>query len=307
MRRSGIIPCTLILVVLSVIFLSCGIKNEPVLQYDDIDTPVRTASTPKKIVSLAPSNTEIVYALKLQDSLLGVTDYCNYPPEADSKIHVGGFSTIDIEKTIALQPDLILAAEIHSKSVTPALEKIGFNVLTLNPKTLSAILKDIMLVGELTGNKDQATELNNALQNRVDAVSNKSKVIPVEQRRRVLLLIWHDPLMAAGNGTLIDDMIRTSGGTNIAQDIAGHGAISLETILARDPQVIIAPVSMGKPENPLWDYLNTDARLKNTSAIKNKCVYQVDGDLVYRFGPRAVQGLEQLSNFIYPETSNTDK
>jgi len=307
MRIPRIILTIFTLLGLLLIFLSCSTKNEWIPQYDDTGAPVKTFTLPQKIVSLAPSNTEIIYALKLQDSLLGVTDYCNYPREAANKIHVGGFSTVDIEKTISLQPDLVLAAEIHSKSVTPALEKIGFNVITLNPKTLSAILKDIKLVGELTGKKDQASELNNDLQNRVNAVLNKSKAIPVEQRRRVLLLIWHDPLMVAGNGTLIDDMIRISGGNNIAQDITGHGAISLETIVARDPQVIIAPASMGKPENPLWNYLNTDTRLKQTSAIKNKCVYQMDGDLVYRFGPRAVQGLEQLSNLIYPETSNTVK
>ncbi|MCX6005544.1 MAG: cobalamin-binding protein [Chloroflexi bacterium] len=305
-----ILPVNLrIIIVLGflIILLSCSVKSEPSLLYDDIGSPIKITSTPKNIISLAPSNTEILYALGLQDSLVGVTDFCYYPPEAMKKMHVGGFSTVDIEKTVALQPDLILAAEIHSKNVTPALQKIGFNVVTLNPKTLNAIFKDIMLVGELTDKKVQATELVNVLQQRVDTVFDKTKNLPVEKRKRVLLLLWHDPLMAAGNGTLIDDMLRVSGGYNIAQDIPGYGVISLETILARDPEVIIAPASMGKPENPLWNYLNADPRLKQTSAIKNKCVYQMDGDIIYRFSPRAVQALEQLANFVYPGASSAPK
>ena len=118
---------------------------------DDGGNSVKIDAVPQRIVSLAPSNTEIIYALGLQDRLVGVTEFCNYPPDALNKPRVGGFSTVDIEKAVALQPNLVLAAEIHSKNVTPALQKIGFKVVTLNPKTLAGILGDIELVGKITG------------------------------------------------------------------------------------------------------------------------------------------------------------
>ena len=142
---------------------------------------------------------------------------------------------------------------------------------------------------------------------RIEAISQKTKALPLEKKPRVLLLLWHDPLMAAGNGTLINDLIVNAGGNNIATDIEGHKAIGLETIISRDPEVIIIPVGMEKAESPLWNYIVTEPRLKNISALKNNRVYRMDGDLIYRFSPRAVSGLEQMAGFIHPQAFGGNK
>jgi len=271
----------------------------PDLVYDT-GSQVRPIPEPQRIISLAPSNTEIAFELGLGDKLVGVTEYCNYPPEARKKTLIGGFSTVDIEKTVALQPNLILAADIHSKSATPALQKIGFNVITLNPKTLETVLKDMTLVGQVTGQEGRSRSLVDNLNNRIDYVRLKTSDLKPDGRPRVLLLVWHDPIMAAGRGTLIDDMINIGGGTNIAGDINGYQAISLEAVITRNPDVIIVPLSMGKDESPLWNYVNTEQRLQSVNAVKNGRIFRIDGDVALRYGPRSIQALEQFAGYIHP-------
>jgi iron complex transport system substrate-binding protein len=280
---------------------ACSTPAAPAALTDDAGASIKIAALPQRIVSLAPSNTEIVYALGLGGKLVGVTEYCNYPPEARKVARVGGFSTVDIEKTVALQPDLILAADIHSKSVTPTLQKIGFNVVTLNPKTLQAVLDDIMLTGRVTGQQGQADALGGDLRRRIDSVQGKTAPVKPTERPRVLVLIWHDPLMAAGSGTLIDDIIATAGGANIAGDLSGHQGINLEAIISRDPQVIIIPASMGTEGSPTWNYVNEEVRFKGISAVRDKRLHRTDGDVIYRYGPRSVDGLEALAGFIHPK------
>jgi iron complex transport system substrate-binding protein len=307
MRDIIIILLITLIAILTVFSAACSQPAGASLLTDDSGANLTMIAIPKRIVSLAPSNTEIVYALGLQDKLVGVTEYCNFPPEAKSKTRVGGFSTVDIEKTVSLQPDLILAADIHSKSATPALQKVGFNVLTLNPKTLRALLNDITLVGTAMGQATRTEALTGELERRINAVPHRVESIKPEERPRVLLLLWHDPVMAAGGGTLIDNLITTAGGNNIAGDLAGHQNFSLEVLLSRNPQVIVIPASMGSGENPLWNYINTEPRLKSVSAVANGRLYRIDGDIIYRYGPRAVLGLEQLAGFIHPHLFNSGK
>ena len=268
---------------------------------DDSGIAITLDNPPSRIISLAPSNTEIIYALGLEDRLVGVTEYCNYPPAAKTKARVGGFSTVDLEKAVALKPDLVLATDIHSKSVTPLLQKLGFTVVTLNPKTISSAIKDINLLGQVAGRESAALELTNSMVKRVDAVASMTGKLAPDQRSRVLLMIWNDPLMVAGGDTLIADIINIAGGENIASGITGYSSINLETVISRDPQAIIVPTQMGQRDNPLWDYINSDSRFKSISAVKNNRVYKIDGDLIYRYSPRCVSALEQVASFLHPE------
>jgi iron complex transport system substrate-binding protein len=268
---------------------------------DDSGNPIMPAPAAERIISLAPANTEIVYALGLEDRLVGVTDFCNYPPAAKNKAKVGGFSTVDIEKTVALKPDLVLASEIHNKSVTPQLLKMGFRVVTLYPKTVKGVINDITLTGSLAGAENAAATLTASLQKRVDAVSVVTAGLAPGQRPRTLLMIWNDPLMVAGSSTLIDDIIRLAGGANIASAIDGFGSMNLESVVSADPQVIIVPTSMDNVADPLWDFVTTDPRMSNTSAVKNGRVYKIDGDLIYRHSPRCISALEQTASFLHPE------
>ncbi len=268
---------------------------------DGLGRKVTIDKIPQRIVSLAPSNTEVLFALGIDDKVVGVTEYCNYPQAAKTKPKVGGFSTVDIEKVVSLEPDLVLATQIHGKTVIPALEKLGLTVVALTPSSLNEVLSSITLVGEVTGQDEQASKLVNNLRTRIEAVADKTRTFSPNQKPRVFYITWHDPLMTAGTGTLADDVIGNAGGENIAHDISGDKTTDLETVIYRDPQVIIASVGMGTGEDLPWQYVQTETRLKNTQALLNNRVYKIDGDLIHRPGPRVVDALEQMAHFIHPE------
>jgi iron complex transport system substrate-binding protein len=281
---------------------ACAAPAAPVTELsDDSGNPILPAPPAERIISLAPANTEIVYALGLDNRLVGVTEFCNYPPAAKNKAKVGGFSTVDIEKAVALKPDLVLASDIHGKSVTPQLLKMGFRVVSLSPKTVKGAINDITLTGSLAGAEKAATALTASLQKRVDAVTAVTAGLTPGQRPSTLLMIWNNPLMVAGSSTLIDDIIRLAGGTNIASAINGFGSKNLESMISADPQVIIVPTSMDKSSDPLWNFVTKDPRMANTSAVKNGRVYKIEGDLIYRHGPRCISALEQTASFLHPE------
>lgn len=285
--------------------LACAGPAVPPEIHDDAGAAVKIDQPVERVISLAPSNTEIVYALGLEDRLVGVTEYCDYPPAAKNKPKIGGFSTVDMEKVVALQPDLVLATDIHSKTVTPLLQKVGFNVVTLYPKTLNGLLGDINLVGIIAGSEQTASELTAGLNKRIQAVTSASGNLSTARPLRTLMLIWYDPLTVAGAGTLPDDMIKVAGGKNIAADVTGYPALGLETIISRDPEVIIVPSDMGQPDSPLWNFVVTDPRLKSTTAAKNNAIYKMDGNLALRAGPRCIDALEQMASFYHPATEPT--
>jgi iron complex transport system substrate-binding protein len=281
--------------------LGCATQSPPGNIVDGLGRSVTIEKIPQRIVSLSPSNTEILFALGLGDKVVGVTEYCDYPEAAKTKPQVGGFSTVDIEKVVSLEPDLVLASRIHSKTVIPALEKLNLTVVALTPSSLPELLDSITMVGKITGQNKEASELINNLSTRIEAVADKIKTLPPDEMPRVFYITWHDPLMTAGTGTLADYVISSAGGQNIALDISGDKAINLETVIYRDPQVIVASVDMGSGEDLPWQYLQTEPRLKNTQALLNDRIYKIDGNLIHRPGPRIVDALEQMAQFIHPE------
>ena len=294
--------CLLVLLSAALLLcLSCASPPPAGNVVDDLDRTINIDEIPQRIISLAPSNTEILFALGLGDRMVGVTEYCNFPEAAIAKPKVGGFSTVDIEKVVSLEPDLVLATQIHSKTAIPALEKLGITALALAPGSLDEVINDISLVGKITGQDKQASQLVDSLRTRIEAIASRTQNLAPGQRPRVLYLTWHDPLITAGTETLVDDIISKAGGQNIAYDISGHKAIALETVIHRDPQVIIASIGMGTGEDLPWQYAKNEPRLKNTEALLNDRVYKIDGDLAHRAGPRIVNALEQMAQFIHPE------
>jgi len=294
--------CPLVLVAVALLLcLSCASPSPPGNVVDDLGRTINIDEIPQRIISLAPSNTEILFALGLSESVVGVTEYCNYPEAAIAKPKVGGFTTVDIEKVVSLEPDLVLATHVHSKTAIPALEKLGLTVLALAQASLDEVMNNITLVGKITGQDKQASQLVDSLRTRIESIANKTRSLAPNQRPRVLYLTWHDPLITAGTETLIDDIISKAGGQNIAYDLSGNKAIALETVIHRDPQVIIASIGMGTGEDLPWQYVKNEPRLKNTGALLNNRVYKIDGDLAHRAGPRIVDALEQMAQFIHPE------
>jgi len=269
---------------------------------DQIGRQVRIEKAPERIVSLAPGNTEIVYALGLEEKLVGVTEFCDYPEATKDKPKIGGFSTVDIERVVASEPDLILASDIHKAEVIPRLEGLGLTVLALWPKTLGEVLDAITLVGKCTGQQKEAALLVSGMGNRIEAITDKIENLTQNERPRVFYIIWHDPLMTVGSDTRIHELIESAGGTNIAQNLGeGYPTLSLEAVLMANPQIIIAGTGMGEGASLPYEFALTEERLAEVDARINGRVYEINTDLVGRPGPRMIDGLEQLAKMIHPE------
>jgi iron complex transport system substrate-binding protein len=293
-------------IILLSLFLGCASPTKEMVSFpieitDQLGRVVKLDSIPQRIVSLAPSNTEILFALGLADRVVAVTDYADYPPEAKEKPSIGGYDTPNIEQLVALSPDLILATSIHEERIIPQLEQRGMAVFALDPQTLDEVLAAITLVGEITGQEEAAARLVMEMQNRIKAVTDKTDSLLQGQRPNVFYIVWHDPLMAPGLGTFQDDLIRKAGGTNIARDLTGWATISLEVVIAANPKVMIAGVSHGTGEDLNFQFITTEPRLRNTDARRNNRMYGIDGNLASRPGPRVVDALEKLAEFIQPE------
>lgn len=269
---------------------------------DQLGRTVTLDSTdPQRIVSLAPSHTETLYALGLGDRLVAVTDYCNYPPEAEEKPSIGGFSTPNIEEVVAMDPDLVLATVIHEVEVIPQLEARGLTVVAVDPTTIDEVIASINLIGKAAGVEKKAADLTANMQSRIEAVTDKTSGLNEAEKPRVLYIVWHDPLMAAGSGTLHDELIRTAGGINVAGDLESYAAISLEAVIAANPQVMIAGVGMGTGEDLPVQFITKEERLAETDARINNRIYGINVDLVGRPGPRIVEALEQFARFLHPQ------
>jgi iron complex transport system substrate-binding protein len=267
---------------------------------DDLGRSVTIHGIPKRIISLSPSNTEIVYALGLQDKLVGVTTYDNYPEAARDKPKVSEYSNIDMEKVVSAKPDLILASNIQKNDAIPAFEKLGIAVLTIEPETVDGTVKDIELLGRLCGKTREATTLVAGLQDRIQSITGKTDQLTQIQQPRVFFLTWHDPLWTAGSATVVDELITKAGGANIASDLDGHSQIDLESAIERNPQIIFVMSSMGDQDTS-YNYIKQEPRFQATDALKNNQVYKVDADIFGRTTPRLVDGLETLAILIHPE------
>ena len=268
---------------------------------DQMGRTVELASVPETIVSLSPSNTEILFALGLGDKVAGVTKYCDYPEAANQKAKVGGFSTPNIEEIVALAPDLVIAASLHETRVLPQLEAQNLTVLVLAPKTLDEVIAAITLVGRVTGAESAATDLTSAMRARMDRVIGITAGIPDSERTRVIYAVWHDPLKVAGSGTLHDGLITLAGGRNVAANLELYANMNLEDVLASNPEVMICSGSHGSGADQTFNYLHDETRLAGTPARESGCIYMIDGDLVSRGGPRLVDGLELFARFIQPD------
>jgi iron complex transport system substrate-binding protein len=294
----------LALVVLALVFLlsACALPAPaPGEIVDQLGRPIRVDRPPQRIVSMSPSNTEILFALGLGDRVVGVTDYCDFPPEALDKAKIGGFSNPDLEKLVALSPDLIVADQIHEKEVVPELERRNLPVFVMDPRNMDQVLESIVLLGRATGTEAEAARLVEEMKIRIGAVAQKVPGLSPQERPRVLSITWHDPLWTAGKGTWEDQLISMAGGQNLFPDLEGYKTVDLEMVLNRDPQVIIASSGHGEALRAPYLWALDEPRLKGTEALKKSRVYEIDADIVSRPGPRLVEGLEEMLRLLHPE------
>jgi iron complex transport system substrate-binding protein len=269
---------------------------------DDFGEAVTIRGLPRRIVSLAPSNTEILYALGLGDRVIGVTDYCNYPEEARARPKVGGYSTVNLEKVVALEPDLVVGSFGNTEDAIKRLRSLGLTVVTLNPQTIDDIFHDIRLVGTMTGTEGNASACVDGLRQRVRVVEQKTS--DLSSRPSVAQVVWYDPIWVSGRNTFQDEVIQKAGGKNSFNLSTGWAIIGLEEFFTTDPEYIIVNSGTGMGDSAydiLHDYFMNEPRLQNVSAVRNGHVYTIDADIISRGGPRIVDALEVVAAELHPE------
>lgn len=256
---------------------------------DEVGRTIRVKLHPQRIVSLAPSVTETLFALGLGDRIVGVTSYCDYPVEATSKERVGDTMRPSIERIVGLKADLVIASTASQlEEFVHSLDQAGVPIYVSNPRDLEGVLKSIEMTAELTGVAERGRDLNNKLRARIEAVQARTDNL---ERPRVLFVLSASPLITAGGRSFINDLINRAGGRSISADQnSDYPQYSLETAVAGRPEIIFLQGDTTFPD-----------RLKWTPAATSGRVFDLDDNLLLRPGPRVVEGLEEMAKRIHPE------
>ncbi len=264
---------------------------------DMLGRRVRIPDHAARIVSLAPSITETMFVLGDGDRLVGVTDYCDYPPEATLKPRVGGISTPSFEAILALRPDLVLAtAESNYAEHVQRLVSLGLAVYVIRPVDFETVLESIERIGGVLSRDVAARARVASMRRDAEAIA---RAVAGSPRPRVLYVVWPNPLIAPGGGTLISELIQRAGGESVTgAEPLPYPRLSLETVVERRPdRIIVGRHGQGTVEELLRGW----GRLGSVSALRDGRVFAVDGDLVHRPGPRMVEALRALARVIHPE------
>jgi iron complex transport system substrate-binding protein len=274
---------------------------QPIVLTDGMGREVALAEPAQRIVSLAPSNTEILYAIGAGSQVIGRDEISDYPPEALEVASIGStYGELNTEAILALNPDLVLAATITTPEQVQALESLDVPLYLLpNPMTFDGLFENLLTVGELTGKQEQAQELVDELSKRVEAVLGKTA------DAEPVLVFYEvdgtDPTApwTTGKDTFQNVLIGMAGGENVAADIQGWGQMSLEELVTRDPQVVIFGEGSWIPTTA--ESLAARAGWADISAVQQGRVYGLDTNWVDRPGPRLVMALERMAEMIHPE------
>jgi iron complex transport system substrate-binding protein len=276
----------------------------PLTVTDNLNRTVVVRRAPRRIVSLAPKNTELLFAIGTGEQVVGVTSQCNYPPEARDCERVGVFSgkSLSLEKIVSLEPDLVVSAGEFHRAIVDELERLGLVVAAMGADSLSELYDEIQLMGKMTGHEDQAANLVGRMRDRVERVRESTRQISPAQRPTVYYQVWDSPLTAAGPASFIGEMIELAGGINVIADrTARYPQISEEALLQLNPDVILAPTSHGAPVTP-EDFRNKPG-WPDLRAVRNGRIHLIDGDSVSRCGPRLVDALEAMTHALYEQPS----
>lgn len=274
----------------------------PLTLVDGLGREVTLEAEPQRIVSLIPSNTEILFALGLGDRVVGVTKYDTYPPEAAEKTVIGGITgkSISVEAVIALEPDLVLANDELQQPALDTLAENGLTVFATNSTGLADVYRAIGWIGQLADVQAEADALISQLQTDIAAISAQVQQIPVDDRPTVFYEVWPEPLYTAGPDTFIGQLITLAGGRNIFDEVgAEFPEVSPELVVARNPAVILAPES--DADNLTPEALAARPGWSEIEAVQQGRVYLLDTDLISRPGPRLALALREVAAALYPD------
>ncbi len=270
----------------------------PVTVTDDDKNSVTIAKEPARIVSTAPSNTEILFALGLGSRVVGVSELDDYPPEAKAIPKIGGFLQVNRELVVARTPDLVLGTLGDEEALAP-IAKTGVPVLIFNPLSLEGVYASIAAIGQATGATTQATALVASLKAQVQAVSDAAAKTGTSP---TVFYALDNTLWTAGPGSFVDELIHLAHGTNVADKSAGPATkdffqLAAEQLVALDPDVILLPNTAYKSAKEF----TSDPRFASLKAVKDGRVMVIDDVIVTRPGPRIAGGLKVLAAAIHPE------
>jgi len=266
--------------------------------HDALGRTINLESPPRRIVTLAPSLTEIIFCLGLGDRLVGVTTFSDYPPEAAQKPKVGTYVNLNVEKIIDLAPDFAIGtADGNSRRIIGLLDQAGIPVYVVNPRNIRGVIDTIASLGKPLGVWDRASELSNLLTAQVNDVVQKVGGL---KRTLVFLQINVKPIMTVNRHTLHNDLIRLAGGKNMAEDEpVTYPRISIEEVIRKGPEVII--ISSMERGGSFEDARKEWMKWPNIPAVRDGRVYLVDSDLLDRSSPRIIEGLKTVAELIHPE------
>jgi iron complex transport system substrate-binding protein len=257
-------------------------------------------SPPRRIVSLAPSMTEILFAVGLGDNIVGVTTFCDYPEEAKKKPKIGGMSNPSLEAVVSLKPDIVvMTTDGNPKEFEERLRSLKIKTYVFTARRLAELSRGIRELGDALGVKESADDLAREIDAGINVFKTKKSAILNPQsaiHRKVLYIVWPEPLIAAGPGTVIDDAIALLGDVNIARGAAAdYPKYSIEEVIRQAPDVII--IGKGSGMDMAAVSRGILRRMTSVPAVKSGAICYL-GDGLYRLGPRVVQGIEELAECL---------
>ncbi|TKD70701.1 ABC transporter substrate-binding protein [Pseudalkalibacillus hwajinpoensis] len=275
----------------------------PVTITDALDKDVTIENDPEKIVTLIPSNTEILFALGAGEEVVGVTDFDNYPEETADIEKIGGME-FNIEKIISLKPDLVLAHASSASTAEAGLQQLrdaGITVLVVNDDTsFEEVYKSMEMIGKATGETEAAETTIADMKKRLEDIKAKAETISEDQQKNVFVEVSPAPeIYSPGKNTFMDDMLTLINAKNVTHDQEGWNQIDQEAIIEANPDVIITTYGYYS-EKPVEQVLSRDG-WQDVTAITDEQVVDVHSDLVTRSGPRLVEGVEELAKAVYPD------
>ena len=265
---------------------------------DEVGRKIQVPQEVNRVVSLAPNLTEIVFALGDGNHLAGDTDFCDYPAEALQKPHVGGPVNPNMEVIVSLMPDLVLATKsINRRETVNALDHIGLPVYVIDPHSVEEMIASVEHLGSALGMEKSATSLAEDLRGRLSDLDRRlSGTAP----RRVLFVVWTDPLISVGRDTFIADALRRAGGRSVVDTKAEWPHVSMEEIVRLQPEVLVfASAHAGDTQRDI-DEVRTRAGWKDLAAMQSGKIVVVS-DAINRPAPRMVDAIERLAHALHPE------
>jgi len=259
-----------------------------------VDVPV----SPNRVVSLAPSITEIIYDLKCEDRLKGATTYSDFPKAAQKLPKVGSYVYLDLEKIVSLKPDLCIGIKDgNPKAIVMRLESLGIPVYAVNPRSIDSIQSTVLEIGELLQASEKARHMVGEMESRIDYI--RQLTATAKNQPRVFFQIGISPIVSAGSDTFIHELIEMAGGINLAQSYISYPRFSIEEVVVAAPDIMII-TSMAREK--VFDQIMAKwKQWPNIPAVKNDRIFLVDSNLFDRPTPRLIEGLEVLLQIIHPE------